>query len=102
MTKKNMEKRGEKRGQVTLCIIIAILIVGGILVYFLWLSPTYVDRSIARLTGFDGCVQDAIEGEMGLLGEQGGYIMPEFSYMYKDKNIAYLCYTNLYYKPCIV
>ena len=101
-----MDKRGEKikkkRGQVTIFIIIAILIVVGIIVYFLWVGPTYVEKKVERLKGFDGCVQDAIDDEMENLGKQGGFIAPEFSYLYNGENIAYLCYTNLYYKPCIM
>ena len=91
-----------KKGQVSIFIIIAILIVVGILVYFLWIKPTYVDKGVVRLKGFDGCVQDAVEGELGELGVRGGYIAPEFSYLHNSENVAYLCYTNLYYKPCVV
>ena len=104
MSRKNMDKRGgiDRFGQVTVFIIVAILIVVGILVYFLWVQPTYVAQKVERLKGFDGCVQDAIEGEMDNLGKHGGYINPEFSYMYSGDDVGYLCYTNLYYKPCIM
>ena len=91
-----------KRSQVTVFIIIAIIVVVGIVVYFLWLEPSYVQRKTPRLSGFDGCVQDAIEGELGVIGEQAGYVNPEFTYLYGGDDIAYLCYTNLYYQPCIM
>ena len=102
------EEKGEickgevcKRGQVTAFIIIAILIVGAILLFFLWIRPTYIAPSGERL-GFEGCIKDAVESEMKILGEQAGFVNPKLSYMYQNHEIGYLCYTNLYYKQCVV
>ena len=91
-----------KLAQVTIFIMIAIVIVAGIIVYFLWVEPSYVQKKGARLSGFDGCVQDAIEAELAVIGEKAGYVESEFTYLYQGKEIGYLCYTNLYYKPCIM
>ena len=99
---KESENRGNNKGQVTIFIIVAIIIVVGVIIYFIWLEPSYVQKRAPRLTGFDGCVQDAIEGELGVIGEQGGYLNPEFTYLYQGNDVAYLCYTNLYYKPCVM
>lgn len=97
MAKINMEKRG----QVTLFIILAIIIVSFVLVFFLWAKPTYFSEKGARV-GFDGCVQDALEESIFQLEKNAGFINPEFSYLYNGEEITYLCYINEYYEKCIV
>ena len=89
-----------KKGQVTIFIILAIIIVAAILVYFLWVRPTYNFQEGGQLN-FEGCVEDVIKESVEKLGMQGGFANPEFYYDYKTNSVAYLCYTNLYYRPCI-
>ena len=91
----------EKRGQVTIFIIVAILIVSGVLVFFLWAKPTFFGGDGANL-GFEGCVEDAVEQGITELERNAGFINPEFTYMYNSEEIAYLCYTNNYYETCTV
>jgi len=90
-----------KRSQVTIFIIIAIIIVAGVLVYYLWLKPSYVAPTGEKLN-IEKCMSDAIDEKIELLGNQGGFLEPEFFYLYKNDKIGYLCYTNLIYKPCVV
>ena len=47
MIKKTMQQN--KRGQVTIFIILAILIVGGILTYIFYVQPTYLNPNAANL-----------------------------------------------------
>jgi hypothetical protein len=96
MTKKIMAKRG----QVTIFIIVGILIVSAVLVFFLYIKPKFIDDKTAQ-TGFEGCVKDVIEENMKKL-EKGGMIDPEFTYLYNDEKIPYLCYTPDYYTTCTV
>jgi len=97
MVKKNMEKRG----QVTLFILIAILIVSVVLVFFLWVKPTYISKKSGGL-GFENCVKDALKPVINQLGENGGFIDPRFAYQYDGKKFAYLCYTSQYYTLCTI
>ena len=97
MVKINMEKRG----QVTLFIIIAIVIVVGILSFFLWIKPTYINGEGAAI-GFEGCVEDAVVEAIGELELKAGFINPEFTYDYDSKKFTYLCYTNDYYETCTI
>lgn len=89
------------RSQVTIFIIIAILIVAVVLVFFLWIKPSFIDSASGRLE-FGECVEQVVEDSIEDLGKRGGYVNPEFHYMYQSEKLAYLCYTNLYYQPCIV
>jgi superfamily I DNA and/or RNA helicase len=95
----------QKRGQVTIFIIIAILIVGAaVLVY------TLVPK-VQTGTGFDAnnpsgfiqdCMNDKITQTVKTISSQGGSLNPEFYFLYNEEKIEYLCYTNENYKLCVV
>jgi len=71
-----------KKAQVTIFIILAIVIVGGVLSYFLLKDPFGASISEDLKPAYDyylSCVEDATERGAGLLGSSGGYIeLPEF------------------------
>jgi len=90
-----------KKGQITIFIIIAILIVASVLVFFFWIKPTFITPATGKL-GLEECMKEAVEDKISKLGEQAGFINPGFYYTYKDKEIGYLCYTNQYYTPCVM
>jgi hypothetical protein len=98
MTGKDMNN---KRGQVAIFVIIAILIVAVALIFFLWVQPTYIAPSGGQF-GFESCMEEVIEDSMEVLGIQAGFRNPEFSYTYRGEDIGYLCYTHLYHKQCSV
>ena len=50
MVRINMNKEMKKRGQVTIFIIIAILVVGALLSFFLWAGPTYFSGKSGRMS----------------------------------------------------
>jgi len=96
-------KIGEKRGQITLFIILAILIIGSLLFIF-WpkikISITGANRPI---TYIEKCVADKeFDNTIQLIAEQGGSAEPENYILFQDKKVEYLCYTNQYYKRCLV
>jgi len=96
-----MKKIRQKKGQVTIFIIVAIVMVSAILVYFLWLGPTYFSKNKTKLN-FESCVKDTVQQSIAELGANGGLIKPQFTYQYKGEQFTYLCYTNKYYKTCTV
>ena len=91
----------KKKGQVTIFIIIGIVIVISILLFSLWLKPTYFSGKSASLN-FEGCVQDSVEQGIQQLGKTAGSINPEFTFRHLGEKITYLCYTNKFYKTCTV
>ena len=96
-----VEIRMDKRGQVTIFIIIGIIIVSAVLVFFLWVHPTYFSQMGSGL-GFEGCVEDVVEDAIEELEMKAGFIEPEFTYSYDGMELTYLCYTNAYYETCSV
>jgi len=94
-----------KKGQVTIFIIIALVIV--ILAVLAYL---FVPRIIKSIRGLEenpnqfiqGCLQEEFETIVEKISLQGGSLNPEHYYMYNDSSIEYLCYTNQYYLTCVV
>jgi len=96
-----VEKNMEKRAQVTLFILIAVIIVSVVLVFFLWVQPTYFLEESEGLK-FEGCVRDALEETIDDLGLNAGFVNPSFTYPYDGEDFTYLCYTEEYYETCVV
>ena len=96
---------GQIRGQVTIFIIIAIIIVAlGVLLY-LFLPQIRVNFGFAidnPSEFIQNCMEDKIESTVKILSLQGGSLNPENYFLYSDEKIEYLCYTNEYYIPCVV
>jgi len=94
-----------KKGQVTIFIIIGIIIVASsILIYQFYpdIKSTFgIDESTPQ-SYIQSCVEDKLSETVNLISTQGGSITPELYSRYKGVNIEYLCYTTEYYLPCII
>lgn len=108
----NLRKRGKigRKGQVTIFVIIAIVIIAGVILFF---ALTDTGRNLLRnITGqeidFNSQVRNCIENnpeiksEINLIMSQGGSLNPENYFLYNDTEFSYLCYTNEYYKGCVM
>jgi len=108
-----MKKVGEnKKGQVTIFIIIAILLVSVVVLFFIFkdnLIPNNGNVDIEANPGefLKNCIQEKIDEGVEIISHQGGYINPELNINFKfdgEENpvkTAYLCYTSNRYSPCI-
>ena len=96
-----MIKRGV-RAQVTIWIILAIVIVAVIILLFALKVPQRLFTSSNPNIQLGDCLQEELKNSLGLISSQGGSIDPVNSIMYKDNEIEYLCYTNEYYKTCVM
>ena len=102
-----MKKIGEKnnRGQVTIFIIIAIVIVVmGVLIFLFYPQiKTGLGFEEKNPSAFiQACIEEEIENSVEKLSLQGGSINPEHYILYDNEKIEYLCYTGEYYKTCIM
>jgi hypothetical protein len=94
----------KERGQTTIFVIIAIVIViGGILVYFLVPGVrNAIGGDISPSSFVRDCVEDEVRSGVELLSKQGGYANPEGFVLHDGNKVKYLCYTSQYYLPCKV
>lgn len=98
-----IRKNKQSRGQITIFVIIALIIVGVIiLIFILWRRPTVTISPTENPESYiQKCLEDYTKEAIDLLSEQGGDITPEGSVTYQGKNITYLCYNLNFYKPCV-
>lgn len=102
MVKNNMRCITNKRGQITLFVILALLIISVILVFVFWVQPTYITPQSGTKLGIEGCIESVITNSIQQMEKQyAGFPGLEFSYEYKGELVPYLCYTNLYLQQCI-
>ncbi len=93
-----------KKGQVTLFIFIALLIVGALVVYqfFPEFLPAQLQTDVRPTKYLQECISPHVEEITAAVYTQGGYIDPTHSLTYRDTEIQYLCYTDANFEPCLV
>jgi len=100
-----------KRGQVTIFIIIAVLVVAGVVLFFVLSGgeeepSTPSDTQISSPEGYmKTCMEEDIERSVRELGLNGGDIddAPKKNFQFNnepERKISYLCYTPSLYKTC--
>jgi hypothetical protein len=97
-------RRYKKRGQVTIFIIIAVLIVAlAVLAYMFWPDIKPGGLETENPSAFiQSCLEEELEDVVETLSLQGGSLNPEHYILYQDEKIEYLCYTEKYYKTCVM
>jgi hypothetical protein len=94
-----------KTGQVT------IFVVFGLIILFLALLVAYFYPQIkVALTGetlnpssyLQSCIEEELKSNIQIISSQGGSLDPTHYLLYKDQRLEYLCYTNEYYKTCVM
>jgi len=96
-------KKMNKKGQVTIFIIIAILLVVLLALIFLSVKTYQTGVSVEKspYITIESCTKKAVEDAIKKIEINGGDVNTGFSVMYNNINRSYLCYTTEYYKPCV-
>jgi len=95
-----------KRGQVGVFIIIALVVVVGIVLAVV-LIPKFKSSDSAVNSDnpkayLESCLKEETLENLKLIGEGGGYLNPLGVVMHNGVEYKYLCYTNENYRPCIL
>ncbi len=98
-----MLKKGSKKGQIAMWVILALVIAGGILLF------VYIQNRPSLTTGeaydprtfIEGCIGKAVIEAKDRMLPQGGFLEPKVFKIYNDTNVTYLCKRDDYYKTCI-
>lgn len=91
-----------KRGQVTIFVIIALVIVGIIIAFIAYPRISIVSGDVNPSSYLSECINPMLEESLEIVSKQGGSFVPDNYLVYQDEKIQYLCYTAEDYKPCIV
>src|SRR3989338_4569303 len=104
-----MFEKGDKRGQITIFIIVGILVVSGVVLFFLYnsnLLPEIGGRQETNVNAFlNVCLEEKTKEAVEELSLRGGDLNPElhveFKFMEEGvyRNISYLCYTENKFRP---
>lgn len=104
-----MKKEGinlqNKRGQVTLFIIIALIIVAAAVVFLIFypnIKTTLGGTTDEPSSFMQDCLEKSLKEKIDLVSKQGGTLRPTNFYLYQDDKIEYLCYINEFYKQCVM
>lgn len=93
---------GDKKGQVTLFVILALIVVGVVIVMFAFPSANVFSSELNPSSYLRSCIEPEVENIKNTLSVQGGYTNPDNYAMYQDLRLQYLCYTSENYVPCSV
>ncbi len=92
----------EKRGQVAIFVIIALVIVSVLLLLVVYPRIQTLTSEVNPSDYMQDCLDPELTNVLPLLTSQGGYYTPTHYTLYKDQKIQYLCYTAENYQPCII
>jgi len=96
---RNTGRLMEKRGQLTIFIIVAIIIVVIALIMFFWGDINALFNPVSPQDYVKSCIDKNAQEALSLM-KTGGSINPENYLLYGGEKVEYLCYTNEYYKTC--
>lgn len=97
--------RENRKGQITIFIIIAMVVIAiSVLVYLFYpqILTTLGGQEQDPNSFIETCMKDKIKSKVETVSAQGGSLNPEPFILYQDEKIQYLCYTEDYYKTCVV
>lgn len=99
----SMERGFNKKGQIAIFVIIALVIVTVILFFLLYPKIKSATAGATSPEEFlRQCIEPTVKPVVETLSKQGGYMNPEGFVLYNDTKIKYLCYSSEYYKTCMV
>ena len=98
-----MIKNNQKRGQVAVFIILGIAILIVLVILFSGnkdFASIFLGKS--PLQKMEECVSGPLESGLELIENQGGSINPENYYLYKDRKVDYICFTDESFQKCVM
>tara|TARA_Y100000310_G_scaffold66661_1_gene62000 strand:+ start:409 stop:1170 length:762 start_codon:yes stop_codon:yes gene_type:complete len=97
-----MWKINNKKGQIAIFVILALILVTLIsLIFVVKKGPDVKIIDEQNPQAFiEGCTREAVEDALNLIMKQGGDIEPRGMIRFDGENITYLCYNENYYSSC--
>lgn len=94
----------QKKAQITIFIIIAIMIIIIAVLLFMFFpgAKNWFGEEENPSAYIQNCIEKDVKIAVDKLSPQGGSIEPKHYILYNDEKIEYLCYTQDYYKTCVM
>ncbi|MFH1801282.1 MAG: hypothetical protein ABH804_00395 [archaeon] len=99
-----------KRGQVTIFIVIGLILVGAVVLFFVvrsgFVLNLFKEKEINSASFLDLCIEEKLREGVQMISMRGGHITNPLNRTFqfigeKSNDISYLCYNQNYYLPCI-
>ena len=96
-------KRMNKKGQITIFIILALAIVFVLVLIFIE-KPNFsaITNPATPVDSIKQCALDGLKNSTELIMSQGGMASPDNYFMYNGTKIEYLCYSSEDYQKCVM
>jgi len=95
--------KDQRKAQVAVFIVIALMIlIVLILLFFRRDIYTVMSGEKSPVEKIKDCTRTYTQEALDIISERGGLSEPDFYFMYEGQKLEYLCYTEEYYKPCIM
>jgi len=92
-----------KKAQITIFILLALAIVVVLILLFTGKTNLVaIFTPTAPINQIKECVQEPVQEAIDILKLQGGSLDPSLYYLYQENKVEYLCYTEEYYRSCMV
>jgi hypothetical protein len=94
----------DKKGQIAIFVILAIVLVGSIFIYFSIAKKPHISERVEEFNPesfIDKCVKEEVRDTVELILPQGGFMKPTDYKIYKDIEVPYLCKNLNFYDRCI-
>ncbi len=96
----------KKRGQITIFVIIAVLVVAAAVLFYLaypQIRASFGGETQSPEQTLNACISAPLTERLTTIGLQGGSMNPQFAFTFPDgTKTEYLCYTYEFYKTCSV
>ena len=94
----------DKKGQIAIFVIVALVIVGVIIVIFAYpqIKSIVAPSEVSPSQYLQDCISPEVKSAVDILAKQGGDENPVGYINYLDVKVKYLCYTSGYYQTCVV
>jgi len=98
-----MVNNKNKKGQITIFVILALILIVGIIIIFVLRRAPEVDIISEKnpQAFIESCTRDSVEEALELIMLNAGDIEKKGSMLFQGSNVSYLCYNKNYYTPCI-
>lgn len=94
-----------KKGQVTIFVIIGVvLVVAAIVIFMFWpqIRTSFAISSDNPEIFLKNCLEDEVNENLEIISLQGGSLSPQHYFIYDGNKVEYLCYQEENYIPCVV
>jgi hypothetical protein len=101
MSKKEFNRKMSKKAQLTIFVILALaIVIVLIIIFFPQIKKGFI--GVTPEVDFKTCIENSVLPTLNQTLLRGGTLNPELYFVYENETLDYLCYTQEWYRPCVM